>query len=187
MSLARPVAFWISVFASIIVTIVLLREVLLPFVAGMVLAYLLDPVTTRLERLGMSRLIATLTIVGVFVVGVAALVILAAPVVVGELAHFIDNFPLYIKQLHGLASDPSRPWLSKLVGEGLAYAEQSVGELTTLATNWFSDFLRSVWTGGRALISAFSLLVVTPIVACYLIYDWNKMMAVVDNWIPPAQ
>ena len=187
MSLARPVAFWIAVFASIFVAVVLLHQVLLPFVAGMVLAYLLDPLANRLERLGMSRLIATLTIVGVFVVGVAALVILAAPVVVDELAYFIDNFPLYIKQVQGLASDPNRPWLSKLVGEGLAYAGKSVGELTTLATSWFSDFLRSVWTGGEALISAFSLLVVTPIVACYLIYDWKKMMAAIENWIPPAQ
>jgi predicted PurR-regulated permease PerM len=41
--------------------------------------------------------------------------------------------------------------------------------------------------GGQALISAFSLLVVTPIVACYLIYDWNKMTAVIDNWVPPAK
>jgi predicted PurR-regulated permease PerM len=37
------------------------------------------------------------------------------------------------------------------------------------------------------LISVFSLSVVTPIVACYLIHDWNKMTAVVDNWVPPAQ
>src|SRR6185436_10743210 len=161
---ARP--FWIAVFASIIVAIVLLHEVLLPFVAGMVLAYLLDPLTTRLERLGMNRLIATLTIVGLFVVGVTALIILTAPVVVGELAYFIDNFPLYIKRVQGLATDPNRPWLSKLVGEGLASAEQSVGELTTLATDWLRDFLHSVWTGGRALISALSLLVVTPIIAC---------------------
>src|SRR5262245_2346946 len=187
MSLARPVAFWIAVFASIIVAVVLLHEVLLPFVAGMVLAYLLDPLATRLERLGMSRLIATLTIVGVLVVGVAALVILTAPVVIGELAYFIDNFPLYIKRVQGLASDSNRPWLSKLVGQGLVYAGQSVGELTTLATSWFSDFLRSVWTGGQALISVFSLLVVTPIIACYLTYDWKKMMATIDNWIPPAR
>ena len=187
MNLTRPVAFWIAVLAAVVVAVVLLREVLLPFVAGMLLAYLLDPLATRLERLGMNRLIATLTIVGLFVVGVTALIILTAPVVVGELAYFIDNFPLYIKRVQGLATDPNRPWLSKLVGEGLAYAEQSVGELTTLATAWLNDFLRSVWTGGRALISAFSLLVVTPIVACYLIYDWKKMVAVIDNWIPPAQ
>jgi predicted PurR-regulated permease PerM len=187
MNLTRPVAFWIAVLAAVVLAVVLLREVLLPFVAGMLLAYLLDPLATRLERLGMNRLIATLTIVGLFVVGVTALIILTAPVLVGELAYFIDNFPLYIKRVQGLATDPNRPWLSKLVGEGLAYAEQSVGELTTLATAWLRDFLRSVWTGGRALISAFSLLVVTPIVACYLIYDWKKMVAVIDNWIPPAQ
>src|SRR5262249_2353429 len=86
-----------------------------------------------------------------------------------------------------LATDSNRPWLSKFVGEGLASAEQSVGELTTLATAWLRDFLRSVWTSGRALISAFSLLVVTPVIACYLIYDWKKMVAVIDNWIPPPQ
>jgi predicted PurR-regulated permease PerM len=135
----------------------------------------------------MNRLIATLTIVGLFVVGVTALIILTVPVVVRELADFIDNFPLYIKTLRDIATDPNRPWLSKLVGEGLASAEQSVGDLTTLATAWFRDFLHSVWTGGRALISVFSLLVVTPIIACYLIYDWKKMVAVIDNLIPPAR
>ena len=57
----------------------------------------------------------------------SALVVLTAPVVVGELVYFIDDFPLYIKRVQGLATDPNRPWLSKLVGEGLAYAEQSVG------------------------------------------------------------
>lgn len=187
MNLTRPVAFWIAISAAIVVAVVLLREVLLPFVAGMLLAYLLDPLATRLERLGMNRLIATLTIVGSFVVGVTALVILTVPIVVDELAYFIDNFPLYIKRVQGLATDPNRPWLSKLVGEGLAFAEQSFGELTTVATAWLRDVLHSVWTGGRALLSAFSLLVVTPIIACYLIYDWKKMVAVVDNWIPPAQ
>ena len=40
---------------------------------------------------------------------------------------------------------------------------------------------------GEALISVFSLSVVTPMVACYLIYDWDKMMAVIDNWVPPPR
>jgi predicted PurR-regulated permease PerM len=74
MSLARPITFWITMLAVGIVVVVLLREVLLPFVAGMMLnlAYLLDPLATRLEQLGMNRLTATLTIVGLFVVGVVA-------------------------------------------------------------------------------------------------------------------
>src|SRR5689334_18022063 len=119
MNVTRPVAFWIAVLAAFVVAVVLLHEVLLPFVAGMLLAYLLDPLATRLERLGMNRLIATLAIVGSFVAGVAALVILTAPAIVDEVAHFIDHFPLYIKRMQELATDSNRPWLSKLVGEGM--------------------------------------------------------------------
>ncbi len=59
--------------------------------------------------------------------------------------------------------------------------------MTTLAAGWSAAFLHSVWTGGQALLSVFSLAVVTPIVACYLVYDWPKMVAVVDNWVPPSQ
>ena len=136
MNLTRPVAFWIAVLAAVVVAVVLLREVLLPFVAGMLLAYLLDPLATRLERLGMNRLIATLTIVGLFVVGVTALIILTAPVVVRELAYFIDNFPLYIKRVRELATDPNRPWLSKLVGEGLASARKRSGTMVEPLLTW---------------------------------------------------
>jgi predicted PurR-regulated permease PerM len=127
--------------------------VLLPFVAGMALAYLLDPLANRLEQLGVNRLIATLTIMGLFIVGVAMVIALAAPFIVRELAYFIDNFPRYVRQLQQLATDPDRPWLSKIIGEGLGHAEQSIGELTTLATDGLVAFLRSVWSGGQELIS----------------------------------
>ena len=123
-----------------------------------------------------------------FVVGVAALIVLTAPVIVSELGYFIENFPLYLRQSAGACNRPKQAVARGRFSEkAWAYADKSFGDLTTLATDWLGAFLRSVWSGGRALISAFSLLVVTPIVACYLIYDWNRMMAVIDNWVPPAQ
>ena len=134
--------------AAVIAAVVLLREVLLPFAAGMALAYLLDPLASRLQRLGMSRLAATLTIMGLLVVAVVALVVLTAPVVIREIAYFVDDFPLYLRKLQGLATDPSRPWLSKTFGEGLGYAERSIGDLTTLATDGLGDFLRSIYGPG---------------------------------------
>jgi len=183
----RPIAFWIALLAVVVAAVVLLREILLPFVAGMVLAYLLDPLAARLERLGMNRLIATLAIMGLFVLLVVVVIVLATPVIVAELTKFVERFPLYVRKVSELASDPSRPWLRKVVGEGLGSAERSLSELATLGADWFADVLRSVWSGGRALISVFSLAVVTPIVACYLIYDWNRMIAAVDAWVPPAR
>ena len=86
-------------FTAVIAVVMLLREILLPFIAGMVLAYLLDPLANRLERWGMNRLIATLAIIGLFVVGAVVLILLTAPIIVTELAHFIDNFPLYVRRL----------------------------------------------------------------------------------------
>lgn len=187
MGFARPIVFWIAIFAALAVVVVVLHEVLLPFVAGMVLAYLLNPVAGRLERLGMGRGLATVAIVVFAVIAIVALTVLVVPVIVRELAYFIDSFPLYLRQLHTLATDPSHPWLSKIIGEGLGESERSVGELTSLASSWFGDFLRSLWSGGRALISVLSLGVVAPIVACYLLYDWNRMMAAIDRWVPPAR
>jgi len=99
---------------------------------------------------------------------------------------FIEHVPLYVRRVHILAADPDHPWLSKIVGEGLGETEHAIGELTTFASGSFDTILRSVWSGGRALISILSLGIVAPIVACYLLYDWNKMIATVDHWIPPA-
>ena len=185
--MTRPIAFWTAMLTAVIAVIILLREVLLPFVAGMVLAYLLDPLANRIERLGVNRLLATLAIIVLVVTTISVLAILTLPIIVREVSYFVESLPLYVRQLHMLATDQSRPWLSKLVGEGLGEAERSIGEITTLASSWLTTFLRSIWSGGRALISVLSLGVVTPIVACYLLYAWDKMIAVIDNWIPPER
>jgi predicted PurR-regulated permease PerM len=78
-----------------------------------------------------------------------------------------------------LATNPSRPWLRKIVGEGLKEAEQSAGVLATAAANWIPSFLRSVWSDSQALISIFSILVVTPIVTFYLLKDWKRLIAAI--------
>ena len=109
MTLTRPITFWIAMLAAVIAVVVLLREVLLPFVAGMVLAYLLDPLANRLERLGMNRLLATLAIIVVVVVTIIVLMIVTIPIIVRELALFIESFPAYVGRLHTLATDPGRP------------------------------------------------------------------------------
>jgi predicted PurR-regulated permease PerM len=186
MNTSRPILFWIATFAATTAVVVLLHQVLLPFVAGMVLAYLLDPLANRLERLGLNRAVATLAIVAFAVTFITVIIILTVPVVIREFSHFVEQFPLYVRRLHMLANDPDRPWLSKVVGEGLGETERSIGELTKFANGWLDSILRSVWSGGRSLISILSIGIVTPIVACYLLYDWNKMVATIDNWVPPA-
>jgi predicted PurR-regulated permease PerM len=133
-----------------------------------------------------NRLVATLAIVAFSFTLVAVIIILTVPVIIRELSHFLEHLPLYVRRVHTLATDPNRPWLSKIVGEGLAETERSISELTKFASGWVDSIIRSVWSGGRALISILSIGIVTPIVACYLLYDWNRMVGTIDNWVPPA-
>jgi predicted PurR-regulated permease PerM len=186
MNFTRPIVFWTAMLASVVAAVVLLRGALLPFVAGGVLAYLLNPVVGRIERLGMNRLLATLGIMAIVVMAATVLMVLAVPTIVRELSYFIESLPSYLRRLQTLTSDPGRPWLSKIVGEGREEAERSFGEITSLAANWFGAFLHSIWSGGQALISIASLAVVAPIVACYLIFDWNRMIGAIDHWVPPV-
>lgn len=182
----RQVAFWLAALAVIVLLLWLLSEILLPFVAGAAIAYLLTPVTDRLERLGVNRLAAALSIITLVVMAIVVVILLVAPILGGQLTSFIDNIPGYVTRLQSLLSDPSRPWLQKILGASFS-ADKSIGDLVTQGVGWLTAFLKSLWSGGRALVSLFSLVVVTPVVAFYLIYDWHCMIRTADSWIPVQQ
>jgi predicted PurR-regulated permease PerM len=182
----RQMSFWVGALVAFVLVLWLLSEILLPFVAGTVIAYLLNPLVDRLERWGVNRLVAALSIITLVVLIFVALILLVAPVLGGQLSSFIDNIPGYVTKLQSLISDQSRPWVQKLVGAGFN-PEKGIGDLVTQGAGWLTAFLKSLWSGGRALISLFSLIVVTPVVAFYLLYDWHKMLNSVDNAVPVNQ
>src|SRR6476661_7291774 len=93
--LGRQMTFCIVALAVFIVAVYVLREILLPFVVGMALAYLFNPLASRLERLGVGRLVASLLAIATFVLSFIVLILLIAPILVGQLAAFIDKIPEY--------------------------------------------------------------------------------------------
>lgn len=186
MRITRPATFWLAVSALALVTLVLLRQILLPFVVGTLLAYLLVPVVDRLERLGINRSLAALAVFLPLVAALIAFLLVMLPAIIGELRFFVEEFPGYVTRLQSLTSDASRPWLHSVMG-GELHIEQSTAEIAkTMGSNWLDGFLRSLWSSGLALISLLSLIVVTPIIAVYLAIDWQRMIATVDGWFPPA-
>ena len=187
MKAARPSAIWIGTLATVILIVVLLREILLPFVAGLAIAYLLAPAVDRIERLGVNRTVATLGIVSLFLIGVGGVLLFVIPLLGTDLVAFIEKVPDYIGQLQAFANDPSRPWLRKLIGEGLSEAQQSVGQIASFAADWIPSFLRSLWSDSQAVFSILSLMLVTPIVTVYLLLDWKNLIATLDRSIPTAE
>ncbi|PVB63414.1 AI-2E family transporter [Labrenzia sp. 011] len=184
MSLRRQVQFWLLSLAVFCAFLYVFSGVLLPFVAGMAVAYLLDPVCDRLERLGIGRMWATLTILLAFVFVLVLFFVLVLPVLGNQLATFLENFPELVRKLEGL--------LSKSLGSGLAAAagleaEDLQGTMSNLigqGASFVGKLAQSLWSGGQALLSILSLFVITPVVAFYLLLDWDRMVERIDSWLP---
>jgi predicted PurR-regulated permease PerM len=185
MPVQRQIGFWLLALLVAVLVLYLLRDVLLPFVAGLALAYLLDPLADRLHKLGLGRLGATLLILVSFICLGVILLVLVAPLIAHQLAGFIGKLPGYVARLQALIAEQGGPLLERFGGpEALPEMQSSIGNLVGQGAAWFGRFLQSLWSGGQAIISIFALLVVTPVVAFYLLIDWDRMVAKIDGWVP---
>jgi predicted PurR-regulated permease PerM len=183
----RNIVFWVVALFVGVALLWLLSPILLPFVLGMAIAYVLDPLAKRLTKRGMSRLVAALIILAGFVVAIVLLALLITPVLTRQFAGLIEHAPGYAQRLEALVSDPNHPWIKRIVGDNLVGADKSVGDLMNQAAGYLSGFLASLWSKGQALISIFSLVIITPVVAFYLICDWDGMISTVDHLVPLPQ
>lgn len=179
MTLREQARWWAIGLAVLIGLIWLLADVLLPFVLGAALAYLADPLADRLQRLGLSRLLATVVIT-VLTVGVAVLaVILIVPLLIDQVQKAIANAPAVIEWLRGLVAT----YLPDLTAED-SPLRGALDSLRKRVDAWSVSVLQGLWSGGLALIDFVVLIVVTPVVAFYLLYDWDRMVAVIDDYLP---
>jgi predicted PurR-regulated permease PerM len=184
MTVARPTVFWLTTAIIVLLMLVLLREILLPFAIAMALAYLLVPAVDRLERVGINRGLAALILILLLAVGFVGLVLVMLPALVGELRFFVEEFPRYVTRVQSLIADTGRPWLHKVMGQEIRVEEALPHTVVAMGSAWLDDIVRSAWSGGKALFSLLSLLVVVPIVSIYLLTDWDRMIATIDGWLP---
>jgi predicted PurR-regulated permease PerM len=185
LTLQRQVGFWIGGLLAIALALYVLRGILLPFIAGLALAYFLDPVVSRLARIGIPRAFGAIAVIGAFVVVFVILAVLIVPVLANQLTAFIARLPSYVVQLQALATEQNREWLQRVLGERLPDVSRSVADVVTQSTGWIAGFVQqSLWTGGTTFLYIFALFVITPVVAFYLLLDWDRMIAKVDSWVP---
>jgi predicted PurR-regulated permease PerM len=183
-SFQRQATFWGIGFVALVLVLWLLSDILLPFVAGFALAYMLDPLADRLERTGLSRTISALLILLAFVVLVIIAIAVVAPLLVQQLDAVVQNLPAIVDRIQALISGPGLGWLRNLLGGRIPDVQSSLGAVVGQGAGWMGNFLKSLWAGGSALLGVVSLLVVTPVVAFYMLVDWDRMVAKVDSWIP---
>lgn len=184
MSSTRQIRFWLIGLAVFVAALWVLREVLLPFVAGMAIAYFLDPVADRLEKWGLSRLMATVVITFGIVVVLVAGIVLLVPLLQAQITSFLSRLPGYIEMMRETAEPLLREIMERLPPDQVQSLQESAAGFVGDALAFVGTLLRGVLTGGFALLNLLSLLFITPVVAFYQLRDWDRMVATVDAWLP---
>ncbi len=162
----------------------LLRGALMPFALGMAIAYLLDPVADRLEKLGLSRGIATLAILLCFFALVALAILILVPLLVPQLIRLVEELPSYFQRMSEMASPLIGLVMSRLDGQQIDGLQEAATGYADVVAGWALNLLQRVWAGGMAIIDIISLFVITPMVAFYLLRDFDKIVAKIGSLMP---
>ncbi|SLN30965.1 AI-2 transport protein TqsA [Roseivivax jejudonensis] len=167
--------------AALIFAVVLwfLGDVLLPFVVGAAIAYFLDPIADRLERAGASRTLATaiITVCTILIFIVAALLVI--PTLVQQTSQLVQTAPDLFQNLQNFLA---QRFPEVLAEDGVF--RQTMTSLGQTIRDRGGELIQTALTSARSLISVLLLFVIVPVVAVYLLLDWDRMVARVDELLP---
>jgi predicted PurR-regulated permease PerM len=169
---------WFFVAAVVLWFAYATRGVLGPFLAGLVIAYLLDPVADRIEARGAPRWLATIIVLLLFFGTFVVLATAIAPVLFFEFEQLSRELPQLFAQLRPLAQR-----LLNLLG-GFVEVDTLTGDIAARIGNWAASFAGSLLSGGLAVINVLAILIMMPVVAFYALRDFDALTARIDGWWP---
>jgi predicted PurR-regulated permease PerM len=179
----------IALLAGLLVALWLVLQlfdaVLLPFVAAAGIAYFLDPMASRLVQAGARRSIAALCMIIGLVAATLLFVLLLYPLIVAQFGILLSRLPTYMDLVQGFAEQAIARLQERL---GPEFVDQRLRDLVAgqagAMLGFVSAALRQVIGSGFAIFNVLTLVVVTPVVAFYLLRDWPGVVARIDGWLP---
>ena len=169
--------FWLLVATIMALSFYFLRTILLPFVIGIAVAYFLDPVVDKLEERKWNRSLATLFTLFVFLALVIFLVFLLVPVLTNQIKNFAQFLPIVKDKLQLIIDAVAGILNNKVDAKVLDVPASGL-------VKWTTKMLGGVIDGGAAVADLLSLLLITPLVAFYLLRDWDLIVEKVYDWFP---
>jgi predicted PurR-regulated permease PerM len=175
--------FWVGLLAFFALCLYLLSPILLPFIAGMAIAYFLNPAVDHLER-WLKRSQATIVVLLVFVVVLVIIGMLFLPLLQLQAAELVNRLPGLLQQGREQIQKLEQIAQARLTPDDVARLRDVAGTSAASALAWAGGMVEGLLTSGLALANLLSLVFITPIVAFFLLRDWEEMVATIDRWLP---
>ncbi len=179
--------FWSCIGLGLLIFLLLVSEILLPFVAGLAVAYFLDPVVDWLEERGLGRLTATALVSLLFFIAAAGAVAIIGPMIVNQLIDLVAAMPDYIEALKREVFNLSLE-LSESAGVDLrARMQEALASSAEEAVGSLSGIVVGIVQSGLAVVNVLSLLLITPFVGFFMLLHWDNIVAQIDQLLPLPQ
>ncbi|PRZ48786.1 AI-2E family transporter [Tritonibacter scottomollicae] len=156
-----------------------LGNVLLPFILGGAIAYMIDPLADRLERAGLSREGATAVITVAAVLIFLIMLLLIVPMLANQMIDLVQTLPQAMSNLRDFAQDR----FPDLFEENSRVREALAG-LWTILQDKSMGLLQTFVGSALSLLNVVVLIVIVPVVSVYLLVDWDRMVARIDALLP---
>ncbi len=179
LTVGQQARWWGAGLIVFLVGLSFVADALAPFILGAAIAYLLDPLADRLESWGLSRTLSTVIISLVFLIVVLILVLSILPLIFEQAQALITALPTLVASLTAFL-DTKFPTLfepDSLVMQGLTAFQDTLRERG-------AALVQAVFNSSLKVVDFALLLIVAPVVGFYLLLDWDRMIAVIDTWLP---
>jgi predicted PurR-regulated permease PerM len=184
MTLRNQVLVWVGFFLVIILLLWVFSSILLPFVVGLALAYLLNPMVNVLVRIGIRRAIASALVLILVLAIIVGLLLMLVPLVTQQVLGLVSGLPRYVSDLQLLVQGLA-PQLTEWLGpEQAAQVEESLSDLLGRAVALAGGFTAQLAQSGLTVLNTIAVLFITPVVAFYLLLDWEGMIKRADDLLP---
>ncbi|MGO3988188.1 AI-2E family transporter [Pseudomonas sp. SAS7] len=178
---------WIWLGAALLIAVLLysLHNILTPFLVGILLAYLADPLVDRLERLGLSRTWGVVVVFGLFTLLLMALLLVLVPMLAKQLVRLYELAPQMLDWLEQVAL----PWVQGRLGLADGFwkfdkIKTAIGAHMGQTTDIVGMLLSQATASSLALMAWLANMVLIPVVGFYLLRDWDLMMAKLRGLLP---
>ena len=175
----EQVKYWAIAAAVFFALLYLLGNVILPFLVGGAIAYFLDPVADRLEAAGLSRVAATSVISVTAGLGFVLAALIIIPMLIQQGAALVDAAPGIFSQLQTFLTEKFPDLM-----DAQSTMRQTITKLGTTIQERGGELINSLLSSALGVINAVVFMVVVPVVAFYMLLDWDGLTAKIDSWLP---
>ncbi|AEF17173.1 MULTISPECIES: AI-2E family transporter [Thermoanaerobacterium] len=157
-----------------------IKEILLPLLVSIILAYLINPIVTYIEKKGIKRVQSIIIVYFLLMIVVSLFAIFIFPVIVNEMSNLFKMIPDYISLLNDKVNNIKNDYLS--------YLPKEFNKIFIKRANMFDKQMELIVD--RAMQSVISMtghlvnLILSPIITFYLLKDKEVLKNGINEFIP---